>query len=152
MSWITINCDGISRQIFMLYDFDQNYTRYESNISVGMFKYILYSIVIFNFIISFIFERVCVKFIEIYWYKNNIKKYRNEINLVNEKKMKNENESDEIELFKYHDVYYYDRRYGEEEREGLAKKKSKKKKEGKNFIELVGANDNNDKSINNDGK
>ena len=152
MSWITINCDGISRQIFMLYDFDKNYTRYESNISVGMFKYILYSIVIINFIISFIFERVCVKFIEIYWYKNNIKKYRNEINLVNEKKMINENESDEIELFKYHDVYYYDRRYGEEEGEGLAKKKSKKKKDGKNFIELVGANDNNDKSINNDGK
>ena len=150
MSWITINCDDISRHIFMLYDFDKYYTRYESNsISPGMFKYILYSIVIINFTISFIFERVCVKFIEIFWYKNNIKKYKNEINLINEKKMLNENECDEIELFKYHDVYYYDRRHGE--REGLPKKKSNKK-DRKNFIELVGANDNNNTSINNDSK
>ena len=144
MSWITINCDDISRHIFMLYDFDKYYTRYESNsISPRMFKYILYSIVIINFNISFIFERVCVKFIEIFWYKNNIKKYKNEINLINEKKILNENESDEIELFKYHDVYYYDRRHGE--REGLPKKKSNKK-DRKNFIELEGANDNNDTS------
>ena len=151
MSWITINCDDISRDIFMLYDFDKYYTRYESNsVSVGKFKYILYSIVIINFIISFIFERVCVKFIEIYWYKNNIKKYRNEINLINEKKILNENECDKIELFKYHDVYYYDRRYGEGEE--FSKKKGNKKVEGRNFIELVGANDNNDTSINNDNK
>ena len=150
MTWITIHCDSILRQVFMLYDFDQNYTRYESNsISVGMFKYILYSIAMVNFIISFVFERVCVKFIGIFWYKNNIKKYRNEINLVNEKNMLNENEySDEIELYKYHDVYYYDRRYGEGEREGEAKKKNKKKVDGINFIELVGANDKNNEIIN----
>ena len=154
MSWFTINCDEFSRSIFMLYDFDLNYTRYDNKTyNPKMFKYILFLIVVINFVISFFFERLLINFIEIIWNKNRIKQYKKEINKEKENYILKGNEYfGDVPLFKYHDVFYYDRRY--ENRSNKAKK-STKKKDGRNFIELVGANensDNSDNSINSNNK
>ena len=147
MSWYTINCDSISRAIFILYDFDLNYSRYDNKTySPNMFKYLLYLIVVINFLISFCFERLIINLFEKIWNKNRIKQYKKEINKANENYILKGNEYfGEVPLFKYHDVFYYDRR--SEERIDKTKK-STKKKDGRNFIELVGTNENNDNNIN----
>ena len=147
MSWYTINCDSISRAIFILYDFDLNYSRYDNKTySPNMFKYLLYLIVVINFLISFCFERLIINLFEKIWNKNRIKQYKKEINKANENYILKGNEYfGEVPLFKYHDVFYYDRRT----KERIYKtKKSIKKKDGRNFIELVGTNENNDNNIN----
>ena len=147
MSWYTINCDSISRAIFILYDFDLNYSRYDNKTySPNMFKYLLYLIVVINFLIIFCFERLIINLFEKIWNKNRIKQYKKEINKANENYILKGNEYfGEVPLFKYHDVFYYDRR--SEERIDKTKK-STKKKDGRNFIELVGTNENNDNNIN----
>ena len=149
MTWYTINCDKISREIFMIYDFELNYTRYDNTIfSSRMFKYILFFIVIINFITIFVYEKVLVKCFEIFWNKNRIKNYKKEIDEAKDNNVLNEVEYyDEISLFKYNDVFYYDRRFGENSK---IKKKPNKKVNGENFIELIGAKDNN--NINSDNK
>ena len=148
MSWYTINCDSFSRTIFMLYDFDLNYSRYDNKTySPNMFKYLLYLIVVTNFLISFFYERLFINFIENIWNKNKIKKYKKEINTEKENIMLKGNEYfGDVPLFKYHEVYYHDRRCNEKPDKA---KKSIKKKDGRNFIELVGTNENSDDSINN---
>ena len=144
--WFTLNCDKISRDIFMLYDFEANYKRYgNKNISIGMLKYILFLIVIINSLVSLIFERIIVKFVERFWRKNTIKKYRKDIKKINDMNLLNENEYYEEPLYKYQDVYFYDRRFGENY--GI-KNKSDKKVDGKKFIELVVSNEN-DNNIDN---
>ena len=149
MTWYTINCDKISREIFMIYDFELNYTRYDNTIfSSRMFKYILFFIVFINFITIFVYEKVLVKCFEIFWNKNKIKNYKKEIDEAKDNNVLNEVEYyDEISLFKYNDVFYYDRRFGEDSK---IKKKPNKKVNGENFIELIGAKDNN--NINSDNK
>ena len=130
----------------MLYDFEANYKRYgNKNISIGMLKYILFLIVIINSVVSLIFERIIVKFLERFWRKNTIKKYRKDIKKINDMNLLNENEYYEEPLYKYQDVYFYDRRFGENY--GI-KNKSDKKVDGKKFIELVVSNEN-DNNIDN---
>ena len=42
MTWYTINCDKISREIFLIYDFELNYTRYDNTIfSIFVSYYIM---------------------------------------------------------------------------------------------------------------
>ena len=143
--WFTINCDKFSRNVFMLYDFESHSDRYEHKIiSIRMLKYILFSIVVINSIIGIVTERVLVKYIQIYWNRNNIKKYKNEISKENN--LLNQNEfSVEIPLAKYQEVYFYERRH----RKGLKSANlSNKKSDGKTFIELI-TNSNNATNINN---
>ena len=147
--WITLNCDKFSRKIFMLYDFESNEKRYENkDANVKMFKYILFIIVLMNSVINIVFERVIVKFIEIFWSKNKIKKYKKEIQKAKENNLLNNEGYYEEPLFKYQDVYYYDRRYFDEE-EKIKNKNNDTSASGLNFIELVGTNDNNENILNN---
>ena len=136
--WLTINCDIYSREIFMLFDFELHQYRYKnSSLNVSMFKYILFIIVLINSFSSIFFEKFIIKFIEKFWNKNNIKKYKNDINKITENKINGINE--EQPLFKYQEIYFYDRRLGNDwGNKGVLNKKV----DGKNFIELVGANDN----------
>ena len=148
--WFTINCDKYSRDIFMLYDFELHQNRYENkSISASMFKYILFIIVLINSLLNICFEQFIIKYVERAWYKNNIRKYKKEINKIKENKMLNPNDNSEQPLFKYQDIFFYDRRYGE----GSGTKSILNKKvDGINFIELVAANDNDDKNTNIENK
>ena len=139
--WFTISCDKISREIFMLYDFEAHSKRYEKHSNTKMFKYILFIIVIMNSTINIVFERFIVKFVEIFWSKNIIKKYKKDIKKIAENKLLNPNEIYEEPLFKYQDVFYYDRRYGNYLEDNNSLEKALKKT---NFVELVTVNDNND--------
>ena len=145
--WFTINCDKYSRIIFMLYDFDSNENRYQNkNLNAKMFKYILFLVVIINSLLSLVFERFIVKFIEKFWSKNTIKKYKKEINKIKESNLLNPNECYEEPVFKYQSVYFYERRF----RDVFGKKKKLNNDiSGINFIELVAADDNNNNNINN---
>ena len=149
--WFTINCDRFSREVFMLYDFESNEKRYKNNSNVKMFKYILFIIVVANSAINIIFERFIVKFVEIFWSKNQIKKYKKDISKAKGNNLLNNEEYNEEPLFKYQDIYFYDRRHNEEQR-----KKNIKNNEtdvsGINFIELVGTNDKNENILNNNEK
>ena len=143
--WFTLNCDKFSRKVFMLYDFESHSERYEKKfISIIIFKYILFSIVVINSILGIVTERVLVKYIQIYWNRNNIKKYKKEIN--KESNLLNLNEfCAEIPLSKYQEVYFYERRH----EKGLkSANKNNKKSDGKTFIELI-TNSNNATNINN---
>ena len=143
--WFTINCDKSSRNIFMLYDFESHSDRYENKIiSISMLKYILFSIVVINSIIGIITERVLVKYIQIFWNRNNIKKYKNEISKENN--LLNQNEfCAEIPLVKYQEVYFYERRHRKGSKSANI---NNKKNDGKTFIELI-TNSNNTNNINN---
>ena len=145
--WFTISCDKISREIFMLYDFEAHSKRYEKHSNTKMFKYILFIIVIMNSTINIVFERFIVKFVEIFWSKNIIKKYKKDIKKIAENKLLNPNEIYEEPLFKYQDVFYYDRRYGNYIEDNGSLEKTLKKT---NFVELVNDNNDNDKDNNND--
>ena len=143
--WFTINCDKSSRNIFMLYDFESHSDRYENKIiSISMLKYILFSIVVINSIIGIITERVLIKYIQIFWNRNNIKKYKNEISKENN--LLNQNEfCVEIPLAKYQEVYFYERRHRKGSKSANI---NNKKNDGKTFIELI-TNSNNTNNINN---
>ena len=145
--WFTINCDQISREIFMLFDFEANTKRYENkNISISYLKYILFFTVLINLTLSLVFERIIVKFVEIFWRKNTIRKYKKDINKIKDLNLLSQNEHNEEPLFKYQEVYFYERRFGDYY---FNRNKSDKKVDGKKFIELVVANDNNDNNDNN---
>ena len=122
----------------MLFDFELHQYRYKnSSLNVSMFKYILFIIVLINSFSSIFFEKFIIKFIVKFWNKNNIKKYKNDINKITENKLNGINE--EQPLFKYQEIYFYERRLGNYKgNKGILNKKVN----GKNFIELVGANDN----------
>ena len=149
--WFTINCDRFSRKVFMLYDFELNEKRYEKDSNVKMFKYILFIIVMMNSVINIVFERYIVKFVEIFWSKNNIKRYKKEINKVKENNSLNIGRYYEEPLFKYQDIYFYDRRYNEEQKNKNIKNNDNNVS-GINFIELVATNDNNENVLNNNEK
>ena len=125
----------------MIYDFEEHYQRYENQENVHNFKYILFLIAIINSIICLIFERFIAKFVEIFWNKNNIKRYKKEINKVKENNLLGQNEHYEEPIFKYQEVFFYDRRFGNYSK---IKNNPNKTINGKKFIELVGVNDNND--------
>ena len=139
--WLIINSDKYSREIFMIYDFEEHYQRYENQENVHNFKYILFFIAIINSIICLIFERFIAKFVEIFWNKNNIKRYKKEINKVKENNLLGQNEHYEEPIFKYQEVFFYDRRFGNYSK---IKNNPNKTINGKKFIELVGVSDNND--------
>ena len=135
--WITINCDTYSRQVFMIFDFDSHKNRYKnSNVSASMFKYILFIIVLISSFSSIFYEKFIVKCLEKFWHNNTIKKYKKEINKIAENRLIGLNE--EQPIFKYQEVFFYDRRFGiVSGNKGALNKKV----DGINFIELVGTND-----------
>ena len=106
--WITLFCDSISKQLFLLFDFEndpeEEYAREDSY----KIKYLIIIIIAINCIISITFEWVFIRLLANWWERRNIRKYIEEI----ETKKNNDLLEDEIEIFKYQRVYYHNRRYG----------------------------------------
>ena len=106
--WITLFCDSISKDLFLLFDFEkdseQEYARNDSY----KIKYILILIIVLNCIISIAFEWICIRILANWWERRNIRKYKEEI----EEKKNDDLLEDEIEIFKYQRVYYHNRRHG----------------------------------------
>ena len=108
--WITLFCDSVSKDLFTLFDFEkdseeEDYARHDSD----KIKYLIILIIALNSTISIAFEWIFILFLGNWWEKRNIRKYMEEIE--NEKKGDDALEN-EIEIFKYQRVYYYEKRFG----------------------------------------
>ena len=78
--WITLFCDKISRDLFLLFDFENepeegDYAREDSY----KIKYFLILIIALNSIISIVFEWVFIRMLANWWERRNTRKYMEEI-------------------------------------------------------------------------
>jgi len=106
--WITLFCDSVSKELFLLFDFENDPEEpYERGDSYKI-KYLLILIVALNSIISIAFEWIFIKILGNWWERRNIRKYIEEI----EQKKNDDLLEDEIEIYKYQRVYYHNRRHG----------------------------------------
>ena len=106
--WITLFCDSISKDLFLLFDFEndpeEDYARKDSY----KIKYLLILIIGLNCVVSIVFEWVFIRILSDWWERKNIRKYMKEI----EEKSNNDELESDIAIFKYQRVYYHKRRYG----------------------------------------
>ena len=117
--WITINCDNWSKNLFDLYDLE-NYgnteyiDEYEENIIPGgkNIKYFILLIAGINTIVNIVIEWVVMQLVNECYEKNQIKQYKKEIenNKLSKQKRNKYDEIKDVEIYKYHRVYYDDRR------------------------------------------
>ena len=117
--WITINCDSWSKKVLNLFDLekkvsDEEESEDKSNIIKGgkKMKYFIFIIAIVNTIVSIAFEWIIMKFVNRYYERNQINKFKENIE---EEKLSRQNsgqskKNKEVEIYKYHRVYYYNRR------------------------------------------
>ena len=106
--WITLFCDNFSKQLFLLFDFENDpEEEYERKDSYKI-KYLIILIISLNCIVSIAFEWIFIRILSNWWERRNIRKYIEEIELK-----KNDNELEEdIGIYKYQRVYFYNRRHG----------------------------------------
>ena len=106
--WITLFCDNFSKQLFLLFDFENDpEEEYERKDSYKI-KYLIILIIALNCIVSIVFEWIFIRILSNWWERRKIKKYIEEI-----EQKKNDNELEEdIGIYKYQRVYYYNRRHG----------------------------------------
>ena len=139
--WITINCDDWSANLFKIYDLkyrgvdDEDDEDYEGIIPGGKnIKYYVLLIIGINMIVNIFFEWFVMKFVNRLYAKKVIRDYKREVE--NEKlieaQQKAENKefepnNQEVEIFKYQRIYFYDRR----------KRNKKKLKENKNDDDAI---------------
>ena len=139
--WITINCDNWSANLFKIYDLkyrgvdDEDDEDYEGIIPGGKnIKYYVLLIIGINMIVNIFFEWFVMKFVNRLYAKKVIRDYKREVE--NEKlieaQQKAENKefepnNQEVEIFKYQRIYFYDRR----------KRNKKKLKENKNDDDAI---------------
>ena len=121
--WITINCDNWSRKLFDLYELEK-YGNYEYTDEEDMeemeefipggkhIKHYILLIVGINTVVSIFIEWFVMQLVNRCYERNQINQYKREIE--NYKLLKqNPNPKEEIkdvEIYKYHRVYYDDRR------------------------------------------
>ena len=139
--WITINCDDWSANLFKIYDLkyrgvdDEDDEDYEGIIPGGKnIKYYILLIIGINMIVNIFFEWFVMKFVNRLYAKKVIRDYKREVE--NEKlieaQQKAENKefepnNQEVEIFKYQRIYFYDRR----------KRNKKKLNENKNDDDAI---------------
>ena len=139
--WITINCDDWSANLFKIYDLkyrgvdDEDDEDYEGIIPGGKnIKYYVLLIIGINMIVNIFFEWFVMKFVNRLYAKKVIRDYKREVE--NEKlieaQQKAENKefepnNQEVEIFKYQRIYFYDRR----------KRNKKKLNENKNDDDAI---------------
>ena len=115
--WITINCDSWSKDLFNLYDLekkDENNNNNEIIKGGDKMKYYIFIIQIVNTFVSIFFEWVVMTFVKKCYENKKIKQYKIEIDKEKNMKQRNDNNKnkdiDEVNLYKYNRVYFYDRR------------------------------------------
>ena len=106
--WITLFCDNISKNLFLLFDFENDPEDEYERKDRYKIKYLLILIIVLNSVISITFEWVFIRILSNWWERRNINKYMEEI----EAKRNNDELEDEIEIFKYQRVYYHKKRHG----------------------------------------
>ena len=116
--WITINCDGWSKNLFDLYDLEKKGEETEGEGEKGEdlikggenMKYYLLLIIGINCIVHITIEWGVMKLIRYCYEESLIKKYKKEIveEKVNQRNPDFNNK--EVSIYKYQRVYYYDRR------------------------------------------
>ena len=114
--WITINCDSWSKDLFNLHDLEKKNVENKGNNEVikggDKIKYYILIIAIVNTFVSIFFEWIIMKFVRKIYENRKIKNYK--IKIDREKNMKENKEKrkeiDEVNLYKYNRVYFYDRR------------------------------------------
>ena len=106
--WITLFCDDISKEIFLLFDFENDPEEEYERTDRYKIKYLIVLIIGLNSVISISFEWIFIRILANWWERRNIRKYIEEI----EEKRKNDELETEIEIFKYQRVFYYNRRNG----------------------------------------
>ena len=111
--WITINCDSWSKDVFNLHDLEKKELDNEEDIIKGgkNMKYYIFVIAVINTFVNNLFEWVFMKFVRKFYEKNEIKSFKNQIKNEKIRKERNEqNINEEVQIYKYNRVYYYDRR------------------------------------------
>ena len=106
--WITLFCDSFSKNIFLLFDFENESEKEYERSDRYKIKYFIILIIALNCIISIAFEWILIRILGNWWERRNIRKYIEEI----KEKGKDDLLEDEIRIFKYQRVYYHNRRYG----------------------------------------
>ena len=115
--WITINSDSWSKDLFNLYDLEKKDENNNNNDIIkggDKMKYYIFIIQIVNTFVSIFFEWVIMKLVKKCYENKKIKKYKDEIDKeknMKQRKDKDKNKDiDEVNLYKYNRVYFYDRR------------------------------------------
>jgi len=111
--WITINCDSWSKDIFNLHDLEKKELDNEEDIIKGgkNMKYYIFIIAVINTLANNLFEWVFMNFVRKFYEKNEIKNFKMQIKNEKIRKERNEqNINEEVQIYKYNRVYYYDRR------------------------------------------
>ena len=123
--WITINCDSWSKKLFKLYDLEKRGIDYddeeveegeeeENDLIEGgkKIKYWILLIVGINTVVNIFIEWFVMKLVNNCYERNQIRQYKKEIeeHKLYEQNPTSEEEVKDVLIYKYHRVYYDDRR------------------------------------------